>query len=408
MSRYGKERFRVVKDAYFCKPIRTLRTSSEHTNSSAGFIGAYRAPGELRKVLFITALWVFLAICQSLYDTLVLIGAEVEVNSRNFWTTLLINASLALVSGLVGGAILVTYVQRWLRNNPYGQAVLFILLVFTLVICLVAILGFLTRASFTDSSLQHKDVIYHIGSHIRSFRFMKDYFLWLFIVFATIAGFLINDKYGPGNLRNFLMGRYFRSKREERIFMFLDLRSSTYIAQVLGEKQYFRFIKDVIQDVTPIILKYRGRIYQYVGDEITVSWRLDRGAHKLNCVLCPLEVRKFFNHRSSWYTERYGVVPDFKAGLHCGPVMVGEIGVVKRDIAYSGEVVGTASRIQKKCNALGVNLLISEDLMKHLNLENSGLDLQLKGDLVIKGKGINLPLYTLTTEQQYYSLPDLS
>ena len=69
-----------------------------------------------------------------------------------------------------------------------------------------------------------------------------------------------------------------------------------------------------------------------------------------------MEIRKVFNHRSSYYTANYGVVPDFKAGLHCGPVMVGEIGVVKRDIAFSGEVVGTAARIQNRCNHLEVNL----------------------------------------------------
>lgn len=396
---------RLTPDAYFCTQFRTLKDSREHITEKPGIRAAFQNPSELRKILFIASLWVFLSICQSFYDAMVLIGADVELEFKPFITSLVINASAALVAGLVGGAILVTYVQRWMRNNPYGQAVLFILLVFTLIICLVAILGFLTRASFADNTLKHKDVIYHIGKHIRSFRFIKDYFLWLFIVFGTIAGFLINDKYGPGNLRNFLLGRYFRPKREERIFMFLDLRSSTYIAQVLGEKQYFRFIKEVIQDVTPIILKYQGRIYQYVGDEITVSWKQERGIQKLNCVLCPMEVRKFFNHRSSYYTARYGVVPDFKAGLHCGPVMVGEIGVVKRDIAYSGEVVGTAARIQNKCNTLGVNLLLSEDLLNKLALENSGLHSELKGELTIKGKGINLPLYTLATEQQYYSLP---
>src|SRR5690606_18523159 len=183
----------------------------------------------------------------------------------------------------------VTYVQRWLRNNPYGQAVLFILLAFTLIICFVAIVAFLARASIAgDESIRHKDVLYYIGSHVRSFRFVKDYLLWLFIVFGTIGGFLINDKYGPGNLRNFFLGKYFRPKREERIFMFLDLRSSTYIAQILGEQQYFNFIKDVIRDVTPVLLKYKGRIYQYVGDEITVSWRMGPGLSKLNCVRCPL------------------------------------------------------------------------------------------------------------------------
>lgn len=327
---------------------------------------------------------------------MVLLAADAAPSGKEFWTNLIINASATVVAGLIGGAILISYLQRWVRNNPYGQAILFILLAFTLIICFVTILAFVTRASISgEEQIGKEDLLYHLGNHVRSLRFMKDYFLWLFIVLSTIAGFLINDKYGPGNLRNFFMGKYFRPKREQRIFMFLDLRSSTYIAQILGEQQYFHFIKDVIRDATPVILKHKGRIYQYVGDEITVSWSMEKGLHKLNCIRCPMEVRKIFNHRSSYYTARYGVVPDFKAGMHCGPVMVGEIGVVKRDIAFSGEVVGTAARIQNRCNHLEVNLLISQDLRDQLPWERSGLVPEHKGDLLIKGKMVNLPLYTV-------------
>lgn len=365
------------------------------------FLEVFRSRSELQKILWITGIWVFFSICQSIYDHMVLLAADVEPSGQAFWTNLLINAVATILAGLIGGAILVSTLQRWVRNNPYGQAILFILLAFTLIICFVTILAFVTRATISgDEVIQRKDLLYNIGAHVRSLRFLKDYFLWLFIVMCTIAGFMINDKYGPGNLRSFFMGRYFRPQREEHIFMFLDLRASTYIAQVLGEQQYFNFIKDVIRDATPVILKHKGKIYQYVGDEITVSWWMNQGLNKLNCIRCPMEIRKVFNHRSSYYTAQYGVVPDFKAGLHCGPVMVGEIGVVKRDIAFSGEVVGTAARIQNRCNHLEVNLLMSQDLKDLLPWQGSRLVPEHKGDLLIKGKMVNLALYTVNAEPQ--------
>jgi adenylate cyclase len=365
------------------------------------FLEVFRSRSELQKILWITGIWVFFSICQSIYDHMVLLAADVEPSGQALWTNLLINALATILAGLIGGAILVSTLQRWVRNNPYGQAILFILLAFTLIICFVTILAFVTRATISgEEVIQRKDILYHIGAHVRSLRFLKDYFLWLFIVMCTIAGFMINDKYGPGNLRSFFMGRYFRPQREEHIFMFLDLRASTYIAQVLGEQQYFNFIKDVIRDATPVILKHKGKIYQYVGDEITVSWWMNQGLNKLNCIRCPMEIRKVFNHRSSYYTAQYGVVPDFKAGLHCGPVMVGEIGVVKRDIAFSGEVVGTAARIQNRCNHLEVNLLMSQDLKDLLPWQGSRLVPEHKGDLLIKGKMVNLALYTVNAEPQ--------
>jgi len=376
-----------------------VTTSHSETSETPHLLEIFKSRSELQKILWITGIWVFFSISQSIYDYMVLLAADVEPTAQAFWTNLLINAIATTLAGLIGGAILVSYLQRWVRNNPYGQAILFILLIFTLIICCATILAFITRASITgEENLGRKGLLDHISNHVRSLRFLKDYFLWLFIVMCTIAGFLINDKYGPGNLRSFFMGRYFRPQREKHIFMFLDLRSSTYIAQVLGEQLYFNFIKDVIRDATPVILKHKGRIYQYVGDEITVSWWMNQGLNKLNCIRCPMEVRKVFNHRSSYYTATYGVVPDFKAGLHCGPVMVGEIGVVKRDIAFSGEVVGTAARIQSRCNHLEVNLLISHDLKELLAWEGSKLIPEHKGDLLIKGKMVNLPLYTVNAE----------
>jgi adenylate cyclase len=363
------------------------------------FFEVFRTKTELHKILWITAIWVFLAIGQVVYDHIVLLSEGVAVSASAFWTDLFLSILATALAGLIGGAILVAYLQRWVRNNPYGQAIAFILLAFSLIICFVTIVAFLTRATLgQEEVLARRDLWYLIGDHILSLGFAKDYFLWLLFVLGTIAGILINDKYGPGNFGSFLMGKYFRPKREEMILMFLDLRSSTYIAQILGEEKYFHFIKDVIRDVTPVILRHKGNIYQYVGDEITVSWWMQEGLNKLNCIRCPLEVRRIFTQRSEYYTTTYGVVPDFKAGLHCGPVMVGEIGLVKRDIAFSGEVVGTAARIQSRCNHLDVNLLISHDLRELLSWEGTRLKPEHKGDLLIKGKMQNLPLYTVVSE----------
>lgn len=388
---------------YFCHRFRIIpiTVTSNHPDApdTPQLSEVFRTRSELQKILWITGIWVFFSIGQSIYDHMVLLSADAQPASGSFWTNLLINALATGLAGLIGGAIMISYLQRWVRNNPYGQAILFILLAFTLIICFVAVLAFVTRVSLSgEEVIVKRNFLSNIGQHVRSLGFLKDYLLWLLIVMLTIAGSLISDKYGPGNLRSFFMGRYFRPQREEHIFMFLDLRSSTYIAQVLGEQQYFNFIKDVIRDATPVILRHKGRIYQYVGDEITVSWWLQEGLSRLNCIRCPMEVRKVFNHRSSYYTAVYGVVPDFKAGLHCGHVMVGEIGVVKRDIAFSGEVVGTAARIQNRCNHLEVNLLISQDLKDQLPWEGSKLIPEHKGDLLIKGKMINLPLYTVNPE----------
>ena len=80
-------------------------------------------------------------------------------------------------------------------------------------------------------------------------------------------------------------------KEEERIFMFLDIRSSTMIAERIGNEQYFRFIHDFINDATASILYAKGEIYQYVGDEIVVSWTMPNGLEDNNCLNCFFEIK---------------------------------------------------------------------------------------------------------------------
>jgi class 3 adenylate cyclase len=99
-----------------------------------------------------------------------------------------------------------------------------------------------------------------------------------------------------------------------------------------------------------------GEIYQYVGDEISISWKLERGARNERCIRCFFAIRTEASvpapHTTPW---QYGTAPVFKAGMHFGPVTRGQVGLVKRQTIFSGDVVNTAAHIQSSCNALGVD-----------------------------------------------------
>ncbi|HRD52110.1 MAG TPA: adenylate/guanylate cyclase domain-containing protein, partial [Flavobacteriales bacterium] len=74
----------------------------------------------------------------------------------------------------------------------------------------------------------------------------------------------LSDQFGTGGLSHFI-GRYRQPRQELRIFMFLDMRSSTSIAEDLGHVRYFQLINELFQDITDPIVYSRGEIYQYVG-----------------------------------------------------------------------------------------------------------------------------------------------
>jgi adenylate cyclase len=205
----------------------------------------------------------------------------------------------------------------------------------------------------------------------------------------------VSDKFGPGILWKFLTGKYYHPRQEERIFMFLDLRSSTTIAEKMNSRKFFGLLKEIYHDITESILNSQGEIYQYVGDEVVITWPVDRGLAGNNCVLCFFRIQQALEQRKEHYVREYDLLPSFKAGLHIGEATVGEIGVIKKDIVYSGDVLNTTSRIQGECNNQKVNILLSSDLLERMQLDGGYQQIAL-GEFPLKGKKERTVLYTMT------------
>ena len=301
------------------------------------------------------------------------------------------------VAGILGGTCMVFFWENWLRTKPYGKALVNIAWSYSLIFLVVSLTsGLFLNANQLGLSLFSKEQWQSLWTQLISVDQFLVYLFWLAVVIITLIGLSVNDKYGPGVFKSFILGKYFHPKREERIFMFLDLRGSTTIAEKLGEEKYFNFLKDVFNDATPPILNANGQIYQYVGDEIVISWKQDSGTKNANCIQCFFDIEKSLLAKSEYYKEKYnGIVPKFKAGLHFGAVMVGEIGIVKRDIVYSGDVLNTAARIQSKCNELGKDIIFSKYLLEKLEPLPSYFKSIAIGEMELRGKQSSVMLYTV-------------
>ena len=220
-----------------------------------------------------------------------------------------------------------------------------------------------------------------------SWKYMFFIFLVYYFLMACVITFItqVNKKYGPGVLVPLLLGKYRHPKEEERIFMFMDLQSSTSIAEQLGHLRYSSFIRDSFMDINQVIAKHHAEIYQYVGDEIVLSWRMTEGLNDLSCIRFYFACSEQFAKRSAYYQQKYGRLPFFKAGLHGGKITAVEIGEIKRDIAYHGDTINTAARIQSLCNTYSKSLLVSKGFteMDRFNEEFSSVSL---GMVTLKGK----------------------
>lgn len=221
-------------------------------------------------------------------------------------------------------------------------------------------------------------------------------FLFYYLLMTLLIGFInqVNLKYGPGVLIPLVLGKYRDPVEETRVFMFMDLKSSTSIAEILGHIKYSSFIRDSLYDINQVLSAYNAEVYQYVGDEVVLSWRIDHELSYERCVLFFFACKKQFLKRLDYYKKHYDFFPEFKAGLHMGVVTAVEIGDVKRDIAYHGDTINTTARIQSVCNEFGKDFLVSSDMVQQAGLDTH-FKIQPLGMIRLKGKSKEIGIVSI-------------
>lgn len=332
-----------------------------------------------RRTLRITALWMAFSAFTALFEHNVLVAGGASAFPMG-----IVSAHLAktFLGGLViaGGYLFLLHDR--LRKQPFMSGVL-------------AVIGLLFLGTVAWHALRSGPLLSLLPPPTRDpWQLLGHFLYWALLMIATMVMLRLNELYGSGSASN-LLDRYRKPRQELRIFMFLDMRSSTAVAEHLGDTRYFRLLNDLYADITDPVLYSEGEIYQYVGDEISVSWRLDRGLRNDRCIRCFFAIREKLQARAEHYRGAYGLEPVFKAGFHYGRVTSGEVGLVKRQTIFSGDVVNTAAHIQASCNELGVDILVSKELLDVLSLRSQAYAIRPMGSIPLKGKRVAVELYTL-------------
>ena len=284
----------------------------------------------------------------------------------------LIFAAVAVtLVGYMVGAMEIFYFDNLFRNKSFSRKILYKSLIYGVLLYIIITITFPIASSIetgdalTDSSVWQRYVRFLSSTTFASTAVQMAFSLILCFFYSGIS-----DNLGHTVLVNMISGKYHKPVEEKRIFMFLDMKSSTAIAEKLGHTMYYRYLRDYYQDMSDPIINRLGEVYQYIGDEIVVSWRYPDGIRKNDCLKCFFDLQEGIMKKEKYYLETYGMVPEFKAGLHLGEVTVGEIGALKKETVFTGDVLNTAARIQGLCNSLDCQLLLSVNLLHEFKNTN--------------------------------------
>jgi adenylate cyclase len=214
----------------------------------------------------------------------------------------------------------------------------------------------------------------------------------LFCYMIIIFFLQISRIMGNGVLLKFLSGKYHKPVEEERIFMFLDLKSSTTIAEKIGHRKFYGMLNTFFGLITEPVLLTRAEIYQYVGDEIVFTWPTKYGFKDANCLKIYYLIRDAVEKNRDNFMKEFGMIPEFKAGIHYGTVIVGLIGDLKREFVFNGDVLNTTARIQELCNEYKQEVILSRNLLTKINFPEN-LEQEYLGKIQLRGKESEIHLY---------------
>ncbi|MDT0645528.1 adenylate/guanylate cyclase domain-containing protein [Zunongwangia sp. F260] len=296
---------------------------------------------------------------------------------------------LGVIAGIIFGSLQFIFEKFIYKFVSLGVALLLGTLTY-----LIAIFSLLSFAIVVFAGILEEDLHVKLYMELLFSKEMLPIMMYCFFI-TSLINFVseIDKKFGPGNLRKMLTGKFYSPKEEERIFMFMDLRSSTSIAEKLGHIKYSELIQDCFKAISVVEI-YKAEVYQYVGDEVVLTWKKQAGLKDNRCIKAYLAFQEKILKKRKYYIEMYETFPEFKAGMHIGKITVAEVGEIKREIAYHGNTINTASRIQEECNAMGKDFLMSEDILKNIT-ETEDFKFEYEGNIRLKGKNEAIKIYSL-------------
>jgi adenylate cyclase len=182
--------------------------------------------------------------------------------------------------------------------------------------------------------------------------------------------------------------------REERVLLFLDLVGSTSLAESMGELRVQELLSRLFFDIDDVILAHGGEVHAYVGDEVIVTWQITTKRSAQRYIDCFFAIQDRLAERADLYLREFSVAPGFRGGLHAGSVAISECGDSRRQVAYFGDTMNVAARLQEHCKEAGRTLLVSADV---LSLANPAADLMVEemGPTRLRGRVAPIDVFAI-------------
>jgi len=282
------------------------------------------------------------------------------VQGRTFTSAMAVGMSYGLAMGTTLGVIELFIfdgpLRTWLHGLPFTINLIVRSAIYAVVIALI-------------QWLRVGEVVAGVPM-TRITLFLSDKIFWAGFAYSAVLSVVMNLGLGISNIigyrtfLNFITGRYHAPVEENRFVLFVDIAGSTGLAERLGGVHIHRLLDRTFRLLTLAVSDYHGEVLNYVGDEVIVTWREQSGTIDCRPLRCFVAMREELLQAAAQLDREFGVVPRIRGSLHFGPVIVGEIGDVKRAIVFNGDVMNTTARLEELSRGVDGGFLASRAAME--------------------------------------------
>ncbi len=279
--------------------------------------------------------------------------------------------SVGIVGGFLAGVFeLIIFKPRKTKQAFLKTVLLKIVVYFILLSLLIAffkarIFSLFEPLSFSEYIQSEEYQTFLYGGEFQTYLTYALFSIFVIIFTKQTSGYL-----GKGVLFNLITGKYHRPKEETKIFLLIDICSSTTIAEKIDPVEYFQLLDRFFVDVAESVRPYQGLIYRYIGDQVTIVWQQRDKMRNADCIRAFFALKHRIHRNRELYLNAYGFVPDFRGTAHVGEVVAVEIGDVKTQVVYQGITLYEVNKLEKIPGRINNGLCISEELFNTLEIPN--------------------------------------
>jgi adenylate cyclase len=340
--------------------------------------------------LFILFAWIFATFYTILVDGF---GA---------WFPFINTTIIGLIIGITAAVFELEIFKKIKRKFRFYQF-LIIRSVFYLLLITLVIFFETSIARVFKYGLSYKEVLR--SKEFNNYLLNEDFVYGIIYAFLILIVFNFTHqmvkKLGQGTFVNFISGKYVKPVIENKIIMFINIRDNDRIINKLGRLRFHSFLNEFISDITESIVSYKGKIYEYVDDQIIVIWDPEDGLKNANCIRAFFEAKDHLREHKEKYFRDFGIFPKINVVLHKGDLVHGELGYVKSNIVFSGDAMNTTARVLEACNEQGKEIMLTGEIMESIKLPML-YQSQFCEEYLPRGKKDKLKIFTIIEKEIQY------